>query len=160
MDVVLLGDSRGYVPSGFNPGEEASTIGFRESFKNGYSDHIIQVINGRNEGWIKPSNIQMNIAGQKGVDSNYLKIRRSVHVAFASFMDNVCLHMNDDERTKLPIETYPFVNKIISYQLQHLTDFDELLAKTIAEVYVESPNGERFIQDPIHTNPITKPFSI
>jgi hypothetical protein len=33
MKVVLLGDSRGYVSSSFNPGEEVTIIRFREPFK-------------------------------------------------------------------------------------------------------------------------------
>jgi hypothetical protein len=58
MWVVLLGDSQGYVPSSFKPDEEVTIIGFRESFKDGSSDHIIEVSNGKREGWVKPSNIQ------------------------------------------------------------------------------------------------------
>lgn len=57
MRVVLSGDSRGYVPSHFKLQEEAIIIGFRESFKDGNSDHIIQVSNGEKEGWVKPPNI-------------------------------------------------------------------------------------------------------
>ena len=62
MSVVLIGDSRGYVPSSFNAGEEVTIIGFREAFKDYNSDDIILVSNGTNEGWVKPSNIQKNIA--------------------------------------------------------------------------------------------------
>jgi hypothetical protein len=43
---------------------------------------------------------------------------------------------------------------MVSYALQRLIEFGEILAKTIARVYKESPYGERFIQDPAHTNMI------
>jgi hypothetical protein len=58
MKVVLLGDSRGYVPSGFSPGDEVTIVGFTEPFKKGESDHIVEVSNEANQGWVKPSNIQ------------------------------------------------------------------------------------------------------
>jgi hypothetical protein len=57
MVVEISGDSRGYVPSGHEPGEKVTIIGFREPFKRGESDHIIQVTNGEKVGWVKPSNI-------------------------------------------------------------------------------------------------------
>lgn len=57
MVVELRGDVRGYVPSGHQPGERVTIIGFREPFKRGESDHIIQVTNGEKVGWVKPSNI-------------------------------------------------------------------------------------------------------
>jgi hypothetical protein len=62
MKVVLLGDSTGYVPSGFRPGEEVTIVGFQEPFKRGASDHIVEVTNGAVTGRVKPSNIQMNLA--------------------------------------------------------------------------------------------------
>jgi len=61
MKVVLLGDSRGYVPSGFSPGDEVTIVGFTEPFKDGESNHIVNVRNQSHEGWVKPSNIQRNI---------------------------------------------------------------------------------------------------
>ena len=57
MRVTLLGDSRGYVPSGFRDRQEAQIVGFAEPFKEGRSDHIIQVSDEKQEGWVKPSNI-------------------------------------------------------------------------------------------------------
>lgn len=62
IKVVLLGDSRGYVPSSFKPGEEVILIKFREPFKDGNSEHIVLVSSGTMEGWVKPSNIQKNVA--------------------------------------------------------------------------------------------------
>src|SRR4051812_8490286 len=79
MNVILLGDSRGYVPSRFNPGEEATIIEFTEPFKQGESDHVIQVSSSRNTGWVKPSNIQKNVSDFETTDYKYQKIRRSVH---------------------------------------------------------------------------------
>jgi hypothetical protein len=57
MMVELLGDSRGYVPSGFRPGERAEILAFRQPFDKGPTDHIIRVSNGKTDGWVKPSNI-------------------------------------------------------------------------------------------------------
>jgi hypothetical protein len=86
----------------------------------------------------------------------YRKIRKHIHnVTFAEFMDAVFLYMSDIERRDLPIDTGPFVNAVVSYALRRLPEFGELLAKAIATVYAESPSGERFIQDPLHTNIIS-----
>jgi hypothetical protein len=137
-----------------NPGEEVTIIKFREAFGDRNSDHIILVSNGTNEGWVKPSNIQKNVAESNSTDSVYRKIRQSVNIAFAEFMDTIFLRMTDTERENFPVETYPVVNAMVSYALQRLIEFGEILAKTIARVYKESPYGERFIQDPAHTNMI------
>jgi hypothetical protein len=59
MKVVLLGDSRGYVPSGFNPGQKVTILEFSEPFSNSRTDHIIKVSDGSHEGWVKPSNIEI-----------------------------------------------------------------------------------------------------
>jgi hypothetical protein len=58
MRVVMLGDSRGYVPHGFKHGEEVTIDGFTEAFKRGETDHIIRVTNGTRVGWVKPSNVE------------------------------------------------------------------------------------------------------
>ena len=50
IKVVLLGDSRGYLPSSFKPGEEVILTKFREPFKDGNSHHIVLVSNGTLEG--------------------------------------------------------------------------------------------------------------
>jgi hypothetical protein len=65
MTIVLLGDSRGYVPSGFSPGDEVEILEFREPFKNNATDHIIKVANKSSEGWVKPSNIQRSISRER-----------------------------------------------------------------------------------------------
>jgi hypothetical protein len=132
MKVILLGDSRGYIPSFFNPGEEATIIGFRECFKDGNSDHIIQVRNGTNEGWVKPSNIQKNVAESRTTNSAYRKIRQHIlNITFAEFMDAIFLSMTDTERRNLPVEIGPFIDAMVSYALQRLTEFGELLAKAM-----------------------------
>jgi uncharacterized protein YjbI with pentapeptide repeats len=57
MMVELRGDSRGYVPGGFRPGEKVQIVSFRQPFDKGSSDHIIEVSNGDSVGWVKPSNV-------------------------------------------------------------------------------------------------------
>lgn len=57
MDVRLRGDSRGHVPGGFSPGEQVQITGFCEPWSLGASDHTIEVSNGADRGWVKPSNI-------------------------------------------------------------------------------------------------------
>jgi uncharacterized protein YjbI with pentapeptide repeats len=52
--VKLVGDSRGYVPGGFEPDEEVRITAFRLPHDE---DHIIQVSNGTHTGWLKPGNI-------------------------------------------------------------------------------------------------------
>lgn len=156
MKVTLLGDSRGYVPSGFTPGEEVTITEFREAFKQGTSDHVICVTNGANTGWVKPSNIQRNLSRSGPEDPTYREVRRAVHRAFANFMDLVYLHMSDAERERLPQDTFSFVNEIVSYALERLPEFGEQLANTIAEVYEQSPEAQRFIQDPVRTNRVSR----
>src|ERR1700694_4400449 len=70
MMVVLLGDSRGYVPSGFSPGDEVTILGFTEPFKNGESDHIVRVGNKSQQGWVKPSNVQRT-PGLRSISSSH-----------------------------------------------------------------------------------------
>jgi hypothetical protein len=62
MKVVLVGDVEGYVPGHFKPGEAVIITGFRESFKGGSSDHIIEVSNGTMITWVKPSNIKQSLS--------------------------------------------------------------------------------------------------
>jgi hypothetical protein len=57
MIVDLEGDSKGYVPGGFRPGERVVIVSFRKPDYKGSSDHIIQVSNLEGVGWVKPSNI-------------------------------------------------------------------------------------------------------
>jgi hypothetical protein len=85
-----------------NPGEKVTIIKFREAFGDRNSDHIILVSNGTNEGWVKPSNIQKNVAESNSTDSVYRKIRQSVNIAFAEFMDTIFLRMTDTERENFP----------------------------------------------------------
>lgn len=154
MKIVLLGDSRGYVPSGFKPGQEVTIVGFVEAFKHGESDHIVSVTDGTHTGRIKPSNIQRNVVHSGPSDPVYRRIRQAVGSVFAEFMDTVYLHMTDVERQSLSVETWPFVNAIVSYALTRLPEFSEQLAETISRKYIESPTGERFIQDPLRTNKV------
>jgi len=96
MQVVLLGDSRGYVPSGFHHGQEVRIVGFVEPFKNGGSDNIIEVADGKHEGWVKPSNIQRAINGRpKGtmLEERHLEMRKRVYPARADLLDAVYLGM-------------------------------------------------------------------
>jgi uncharacterized protein YjbI with pentapeptide repeats len=58
MTVRLRGDSRGYVPGGFEPDEEVQITAFRMPSEDGWTDdHLIQVSNGSRAGWLKPSNV-------------------------------------------------------------------------------------------------------
>jgi len=55
--VRLLGDSRGYISSGFKPDEEVTITAFRMPFDRGSTDYIVEVTNGPMTGWVKPSSI-------------------------------------------------------------------------------------------------------
>ncbi len=57
-EVVLEGDSQGYVPGGFKDGERVRIVGFLEPFRDGRSDDIITVAAGDRKGSVKPSNIK------------------------------------------------------------------------------------------------------
>ncbi len=57
MEVVLSGDSRGYVPSGHKSGEIVNIVAIAEPFRNNSSDRIIKVYGNQQDGWVKPSNI-------------------------------------------------------------------------------------------------------
>lgn len=55
MTVELVGDSKGYVPSGHKNGECATIIGFRDPEEG---DRVVEVSGGGKVGYIKPSNIK------------------------------------------------------------------------------------------------------
>ncbi len=60
-ELIIEGDSRGYVPSGHKSGDNVKVIGFIEPFFQARpgiqsSDRIIQVEGSGIVGWIKPSN--------------------------------------------------------------------------------------------------------
>ena len=59
MKVRLLGDTKGYVPGNFQHHEQGVIVGFREPFDGEVSDHIVEVANQRNRGWVKPSNLEV-----------------------------------------------------------------------------------------------------
>ncbi|HEY4508846.1 MAG TPA: hypothetical protein VJC13_01015 [Candidatus Paceibacterota bacterium] len=59
MEVGIVGNSMGYVPSGHKPGEMVTITGFVEPFQDGASDHIITVSGGGITGRVKPSNIKL-----------------------------------------------------------------------------------------------------
>jgi hypothetical protein len=159
MHVVLLGDSRGYVPSGFSPGDEVTIVGFGEPFKNGESDHIVEVSEGEHRGWVKPSNIQRNVSAPRAAtasDERHRQLRGRIHPAMASFMDVAYLAMPDDERQRLPNEIGPYVDRLVGYALDRLTELGEPLAEAIARVHAESPHGERFVRDPVRSTAISE----
>jgi hypothetical protein len=100
MTVVLFDDSRGYVPSGFSPGDEVTILGFTEPFKNGESDHIVKVSNESTQGWVKRSNIQRSISvptGSTPSDRCHQGMRKHVHPAAADLLDAVYLAMSEQE---------------------------------------------------------------
>ncbi len=157
MQIVLLGDSQGYVPSGFRHGQEVRIVGFVEPFKNGESDHIVQVTDGNYEGWVKPSNIQRAINERtKGtmLDKRHLEMRKRVHSAAAELLDAVYLGIAEAERAELPDDIGQYVDVMVGFALNRLEEFGEKLAETVARIYAKSPHGERFVKDPIRSNPI------
>jgi hypothetical protein len=154
MQVVLLGDSRGYVPSGFRHGQEVRIVGFAEP---GETDHIIEVTDGKHDGSVKPSNIQRatNVR-PKGTthDKRHLDFRKRVHPAAAELLDAVYLKMADAERASLSNDIGQYVDGIVGFALSRLEEFGDKLAESVARIYGESPHGERFIEDPIRSNSI------
>lgn len=85
-----LGDSRGYVPSGFRHGGQVQIVGFTEPFKDGESDHIVEVTDGTHDGWVKPSNIQRARNERPGGtphDKRHLDLRKRVHPAAAELLE-------------------------------------------------------------------------
>jgi CheY-like chemotaxis protein len=84
MRVVLRGDSRGYVPSGFPPGAEVTIAGFKEPFKDGETDHIVEVRDQTRLGWVKPSNIQRSSEPTVTISTQDTRI---VTVSYRSLME-------------------------------------------------------------------------
>jgi uncharacterized protein YjbI with pentapeptide repeats len=72
MQVELEGNSRGYVPGGFAPGDKVEISDFRFPFEDGASDHIIRVSNKENDGWVKPSNIVKQRQPPRDDDADFL----------------------------------------------------------------------------------------
>jgi hypothetical protein len=159
MEVVLLGDSRGYVPSGFSPGDEVTIVGFTEPFKNGESDHIVKVSNKSTQGRVKPSNIQRSISAPTAStpsDKRHQKMRKRVHPAAADLMDAVYLAMSEQERLSLSDDIGSYANDLVAHALRGSGELQRVLAQTIARLYVESPDGERFVRDPLRSNSLSE----
>jgi hypothetical protein len=157
MNVVLLGNSKGYGFLGFSPGDEVTIIGFREAFKGGVTKKIVNVQRGTQQGWIKTSEIQLPIGGPKPSspsDKRHLQMRKHVHPAAADLMDAVYLGLSEHERLSLPDKVYLYMDRLVMYALENIRIFGEILAETIARVYAESPSGERFIKDSVRSNSI------
>jgi len=55
--VVLQGDSRGYVPGGFEDGDEGMIVALLSPDEHGSGDHIVMVEGARGRGRVKPWNI-------------------------------------------------------------------------------------------------------
>jgi hypothetical protein len=72
-EVLLKGDTKGYVPSGHQSGQRVEVVALTEPFLRGpkgtgtdTSDRIIQVSGEGLIGWVKPSNIdKVDLANQK-----------------------------------------------------------------------------------------------
>lgn len=159
MTVTLLGDSRGYVPSGFHPGDEVIIVGFAEPFKDGKSDHIVKVDNEKCSGWIKPSNIQRNVSVRSGLteqDKRHRELKKKVHPAMADLLDEAYLSLSVEEQQSLSNDIGSYVDRLVAYCLQTLDKLGEPLSSAIARVYEESPTGERFIRDPIGSTSISE----
>jgi hypothetical protein len=56
----------------------------------------------------------------------------------------------------LPKETGEYINALVAYALEHLSNFSEAIAEMVAGVYAQSPGGERFVLDPTRCNEITR----
>jgi hypothetical protein len=157
MQVVLLGDSRGYVPSWFRHGQQVRIVGFAEPFKDGESDHIIEVTDGKHEGWVKPSNIQRKRNEKpKGTrhDERHLGFRNRVHPAAAELLDGIHLAMPETDRASLPNDIGQYVDRIVGFALSRLEEFGDTLAESVARLYADSPHAERFVKDPIRSSAI------
>jgi hypothetical protein len=157
MTVVLLGDSRGYVPSGFSPSDEVTILGFTEPFKNGESDHIVKVSNETTQGWVKPSNIQRSMSvptASTPSDRRHQEMRKHVHPAPADLLDAVYLAMSEQERLSLPDDIGPYVDALVAHALRS-GELQGMLAQTIARVHAESTRGDRFIKDPLRSTSIS-----
>ena len=157
MQVILLGDSRGYVPSGFRHGGQVQIVGFREPFKDGESDHIVEVTDGTHDGWVKPSNIQRarnERPGGTAHDKRHLDLRKRVHPAATELLDAVYLALPEAERASLPNDVGQYVERLVGFALSRLEEFGDKLAESVARIYADSPHGERFVKDPIRSNSI------
>jgi hypothetical protein len=62
MNVTLKGNTQGYIPGHFKPGEQVTIIEFRHPDDAGNSDIIMRVTNGTNVFYIKPNNIEDIVA--------------------------------------------------------------------------------------------------
>jgi hypothetical protein len=150
MEVILLGDSEGYLPSDFKPGEKVTIVQFTEPFLQPRTDDIVQVSNGSRTGWIKPSNIQVTRYGSEircRADANHRRMKSEIRVELATFLDTVYRSMSNTERAELSHEKKCYEDSMVSYALNKLPGFEDLLAQTIANVY-ESHLFRRFIEDP------------
>ncbi|SHH28766.1 TIR domain-containing protein [Chryseolinea serpens] len=153
MTVKLVGDSRGYVPGNFKPGEEVTIVGFTLPYSNGETDHIIEVSNGSHKGWVKPSNIQRREYSSEirvKMDAVLWKMQQRASAASGELFEVVYKSLSDDDRWNIPTQgLLEYSNFMVTRALSNLDEFGYILMQTIAKQYERSPTGERFILDPV-----------
>ncbi len=81
-------------------------------------------------------------------DETHVEVRKYRQPVFADFMDEVYLAMPPATKNALPTNVGDYVDRLVSFALADLAAYGALLARTIRDVYVHSPDGERFIRDP------------
>ena len=111
------------MPSGFRHGQKVHIVRFAEPFKDGESDCIVEVTDGKHEGWVKPSNIQrIRNEKPKGTahDERHLGFRDTVHQAVAELLDTVYLVMPEGDRAVLPTDIGQYVDCIVGVALSRM----------------------------------------
>lgn len=84
------------------------------------------------------------------------KVRSTRAPAFAEFMDNVYAGMSAPARRQLP-RRHPddigaYVNAIVRYALENLSEFEHPIKKAVAGTFDQNPKGERFILDSVRVS--------
>jgi hypothetical protein len=95
------------------------------------------------------------------------KHRQYRHAAFAALMNDVFVHMTEEERRhvfSLERDVGQVCNMVVAYALNHLDELGHPLAFAVVDIYSASPHGERFIAypgpPPDYSFPVDKPSAM
>lgn len=88
-------------------------------------------------------------------DERHKAHRRYLSPSVGELLDEIYLSLSVTEREALPASISSYVNALVGIAISNLSRFGESLKRTVADTYVESPGGERFLLDSTRTTSIS-----
>lgn len=88
-------------------------------------------------------------------DERHKAHRQYLSPSTGELLDEVFLSLPVAEREALPESIGSYVNTLVGIAISNLSKFSEPLKRTVANLYMESPGGERFLLDSTRTTSIS-----